>query len=409
MKFHRVELELKTVTPAFIGGSDPATEAEWAVKSVRGHLRWWFRAVMGGERQGDADAVRELEDELFGSTSHKSPLKILAPPVRESTVGDLAEGHPLDETQLANAWGATDPAVRARLRLSRGATNPIAYLGYGPIAWNRDQRKVIYERARIRSGRSMRLLLQWRDRLPSEDALQKALWCWLHLGGIGGRSRRGFGSLECVAIRTGNSESTFLNPVQTIAQFEEYAKSLLATACGASAVAQWSHFTKDTRIYVSTAPYQTWDAALSAAGAWLIAFRRRYGLTSDERTSVRNRDYVWLKGSPPPAGVPDRAGFGLPLPFGQGEDLVAAWRSGDRRSGEHEESGRRGSPLLIHVARFEGKHHLVFTHMPALLVPKGKEIHFRGQHSPPTVEQKRIVSDFLDDLDKVRKKIRRTL
>lgn len=107
MKFQRIELELKTVTPAFIGGSDPATEAEWAAKSVRGHLRWWFRAVMGGELQGDAGAVRNLEDQVFGATSQKSPLRILAPPIRETTVGDVADGRALDETEIADAWGAS--------------------------------------------------------------------------------------------------------------------------------------------------------------------------------------------------------------------------------------------------------------------------------------------------------------
>ena len=114
MRFHRLELELKTVTPAFIGASDPASGAEWTAKSVRGHLRWWLRAVMGGELQGDANAVRQLESGLFGATSQKSPLKILTPSVRESGTGQPVEGTPYDEAQLADSWGTKDAAAKVR-------------------------------------------------------------------------------------------------------------------------------------------------------------------------------------------------------------------------------------------------------------------------------------------------------
>ena len=142
----------------------------------------------------------------------------------------------------------------------------------------------------------------------------------------------------------------------------------------------------------------------------MIAYRRRYGLSSDERAAVRNRDYVWLN-SPTPGGVPDRAGFGLPLPFGKG-DLVAGWRGKKARheSEGREETGRRGSPLLIHVALFGNDYRVVMTHMPARLVPPGAEIHFRGQRAAPTPQQEHIVRDYLDDLESAaKKKIRRIL
>jgi CRISPR-associated protein Cmr1 len=401
MPFHRIELDLKTVTPAFIGGSDPVTSAEWTAKSVRGNLRWWFRAIAGGEMHGNPQSVRAAENALFGSTDRKSTLRVLAPPVREENGGEPADGRPLNESQLAEQWGNSSPAVRGRLRLSRGATNPIAYLGYGPIAWKREQ-GIVYARARLRPGQPLRLIVQWRGKSPEPDpALRSALWCWLNLGGIGGRSRRGFGSLEYAG--------PFPEPTGSLDQFQEQAISHLSDARNASGPAEWSHFTTATRIYVSTSPYDTWQEALSAAGAWLIAYRRRYGLSSDERAAKRNRDYVWLNSPPPPKGVPDRAGFGLPLPFGKG-DLVAAWRAGKKpNEGDHEE-GRRASPLLIHVGRFEGKHHLVLTHMPALLVPPRAEIHFRGTSLPPTPEQQGIVQDFLDDLEgPAKKKIARIL
>jgi len=136
----------------------------------------------------------------------------------------------------------------------------------------------------------------------------------------------------------------------------------------------------------------------------MIAYRRRYGLSSDERVEVRNRDYVWLNSPAPAGGVPDRAGFGLPLPFGKG-DLVAAWRERGQ-----EETRRRASPLLIHISLFGTEYRVVLTHMPAQLIPPGTEIHFHGRRGAPTPQQEHIVRDFLDDLESAAKKrIRRIL
>lgn len=77
---HRIELELTTVTPAFIGTSRPEARAEWTAKSVRGHLRWWLRAVLGGELGGDAGKVRKTESAIFGSTKQKSAVRIMVRP-----------------------------------------------------------------------------------------------------------------------------------------------------------------------------------------------------------------------------------------------------------------------------------------------------------------------------------------
>src|ERR1700682_599570 len=121
---HRVELELTTVTPAFIGTSDSA-RAEWNAKSVRGHLRWWLRAVLGGELGGNWDQVRKQEEAIFGSNERKSAVKIIARPFESTLAGDAADGHPFNETELAAAWGATDTAGRARLRLRQGESNPM--------------------------------------------------------------------------------------------------------------------------------------------------------------------------------------------------------------------------------------------------------------------------------------------
>jgi CRISPR-associated protein Cmr1 len=410
---HRIELELSTVTPAFIGTSDPEKRAEWTAKSVRGQLRWWLRAVLGGE-PGGQDKVREVEEAIFGSTSRRSAVRIMVRPCEDTRSGERAEGRPLNQESLAKKWtapnSAPDPRVEIRLRLNNRGANPIGYLGFGPIRYDRESGETIYHRARIHPGEKLHLLLQWNGPATHLDSLRKALWCWLNLGGIGGRSRRGFGSLVCTAVHTRGGSEALIEPADTYDKFEAALQTHLASARSAKPIAAWSHFTSDTRVYVSTKIIEkdwSWEDALMAAGAWLIAFRRRYGISTDERLIVQKHDYYWLKESPAPAGgVPDRAGFGLPLPFGKPRHLVVAWRHSKKAGHDSEETaqtGRRASPLLIHVARFGTDHRLVFTHMPAQLIPTGAQIHFRGTQSVTTPEQTGIVESFLKDLETKKK------
>ncbi len=44
----RLEVTLQTITPLFMGGSDPRREPELRAASVRGALRFWLRALLSG-------------------------------------------------------------------------------------------------------------------------------------------------------------------------------------------------------------------------------------------------------------------------------------------------------------------------------------------------------------------------
>ncbi|MCD6363255.1 MAG: type III-B CRISPR module RAMP protein Cmr1, partial [Synergistetes bacterium] len=47
---HKVSLEVETVTPLFIAGADQRNIGNEGLRppSLRGLLRWWFRAALGG-------------------------------------------------------------------------------------------------------------------------------------------------------------------------------------------------------------------------------------------------------------------------------------------------------------------------------------------------------------------------
>ncbi len=142
----KLSVTLKTVTPLFLGGADPRGEPELRAASVRGALRFWLRALLGGVL-GDKDlnALRQAESAVFGSTEMASPVVV-------RVEGNLQKGQ--------------FPHPQKTFKLPAFAPDQLLKITLAP-------------------------------RIPNTPIPEVAIWCllmWLLLGGLGKRSRRGFGS-----------------------------------------------------------------------------------------------------------------------------------------------------------------------------------------------------------------------
>lgn len=65
----KINIPLITITPIFAGRDDPCAAPELAPPALRGVLRYWFRALVGGVYGDDQDGIRKLREaecELFG-------------------------------------------------------------------------------------------------------------------------------------------------------------------------------------------------------------------------------------------------------------------------------------------------------------------------------------------------------
>lgn len=381
---NRQTIDLEIVTPCFLGGTKGT--AEWRAASIRGHLRWWFRAVAGAAFRGDLDEVRDAEDLLFGSTERGSLLRIRTFNTPAVTPGGehCALGQVLTAEQIAELWGDNNAATVRRLRLAQDGSRPVHYLGFGPIIGNR------LDRPYLRPGSSVQIEIVWMRSVDESlrRLFDQALWAWLHLGGIGGRCRRGFGSLQQTPVPVDRTD------------FTEQAQALLRMGKGAGRLStEWTCFTAQSRIFLARNACRSWTEAMTLLGAWLIAFRRRYGFAGESRPGLANRDYEWAAPHGgmrhnPARQIPDRAGFGLPLHFGSQETVT--WNSGDG-SGD----ARRASPLLLHVARIGSLYVPVLTHLPSTFLPAHKSLKFKrgpDRSQLPTPQQLGIVDQFLDDL-----------
>ncbi|MBC7288749.1 MAG: type III-B CRISPR module RAMP protein Cmr1 [Armatimonadetes bacterium] len=149
-------VRLKVVTPMFLGGADPNAQAELRPPSIKGVLRWWYRALHPELNWAE-------EAKIFGwggDHARQCPFSI-----RVSQAGSAPVS--------GEAPGKKAPA----------------YLGYGVIG-----------RPYVAEGTELSVELVWRPGYAERhsDGLRevlRALWALCHLGGLGSRWRRGFGSV----------------------------------------------------------------------------------------------------------------------------------------------------------------------------------------------------------------------
>jgi len=197
----QMTVTLNIVTPLFLGGADPNSAPELRVPSFRGVLRYWLRAALGGAL-GDQDmnSLRKAEAFVFGDTNNSSPIEI-------------------------------------RLSYSR-----LSHMGYNPLphkakrfqfdGFNPDQTFSISLVGRQVTAAS------WRAAI---DALLLAV----RLGGMGRRSRRGFGSLCLKHVDISQAQlsdpwSELLGQVpNSVSEWEQHLKAVLgATEAEATDLAE---------------------------------------------------------------------------------------------------------------------------------------------------------------------------
>ncbi len=372
----RVELELEMLTPTFLAGHDNSKDAkpEWRAPSVRGQLRWWLRALAAPDVEDPEERikkVRELETAVFGSTKRRSPVTV----------------------RTDRTYGGRVRDDYARLK----------YLAYGCF----DLQSGDLVREPFHPGTKASVTLQWRSRelgKESEALLWKSVWGWLALGGIGFKARNGFGSLTLIGKSPKALSDLSFNSTD---DFRRALQARLGTGGRAPDLPEWSHWSPKVRVLVSKQSTRSGVDALQKAASWLSNLRSGYGARKDTRTldgmPLRQRDVTWVKHkkkSTYHTQAPDRAGFGLPLPFHSPDDTIAedeivTWNSGKG-------VGRRASPLHLHVGRFGKRYRTVWTYLPARLIPEGHKLTFVNDRKTFAVSaaQREIVDRTLNQFVK---------
>lgn len=164
-------LDIRLVTLLYGGGAVagyPDEITPFRPSSVRGHLRFWWRATRGAE-YNTWQALREREGQIWGDTDRQSPVRIRV---------DCPDG--MKPKRLALRQYEKDLYRR--------------YALFPPF----EEKRKDLDSNRLLEGGGFQLKVSVRasdsDLLDDIDA---ALWGWLNFGGLGARTRRGVGALYC--------------------------------------------------------------------------------------------------------------------------------------------------------------------------------------------------------------------
>lgn len=161
-----LELEVENITPLFIAGADQLNIENEGLRSqsLRGLMRWWFRAIMGSFIAQPSELLK-MEGEVFGSTDKKSCIKVIT-----ST--------------------RTKPSF---INIKRD----LVYLWFSLNMQKREGTRRYWYNARSRFSIKLSACSKKSFKLAAGS-----LWSLIYLGGIGSRSRRGAGNLRVIEARS---------------------------------------------------------------------------------------------------------------------------------------------------------------------------------------------------------------
>lgn len=380
---NHLNFKCEVLTPLFLGGAQVRVHPELRAPSLRGAMRYWYRALLGRVAGlGNLETLKQSEAEVFGETEKGSAVTVLIHP-EKSEIGTYQK-----DRAVRTADGSFLPSGKDYLLWSMAASGRPDTPRYQP---NREY---------IKPGSTF--IVELRLRMPQKkDALEKAaaaLWLVANLGALGSRANRGAGSIE---IRSEDPISGLIfKPCSTLGELQQHlADGIRQCLFLTSGSDEWRNFAnppeydilipKFAELWVVSHSAEGWDTAMQALegiGSQLRDYRsHRSPLGRADHDAVL--DWLESKGKAPQI---KRAVFGLPIPFrysdgGPSDVIIPA--QGDRRA----------SPLRIRITRLAtGKYVGVLTLFKSRFLPEGESLRLQTRKwfaLPPT--DYTVIQDFI--------------
>jgi len=220
----------------FLAGADQS-KAELRAPSIKGAMRFWWRAMNGhlGLKE-----LKEKETEIFGGGGDNARKSSFSIRVKEK-ISNSRKPFPKHKVTVV---------VKHHSERKEISINILDYLAYGVNEYQKGEGQVII-RDYIKPGSKCNVEITFNSNVSSETIAQvtTAFYLMAILGGLGSKSRNGFGRFKI--LNDSNYSFEFLK------QILERKKSFSRTS--------WLAFSKDVKVF-QTNETQKWDEALSLLG-----------------------------------------------------------------------------------------------------------------------------------------------
>lgn len=340
----------RIVTPMFCGGAEQ--QAEFRLASFKGVLRFWWRALMWG-RVRDCGDLSAQEAALFGAS--------------DESIGQSKVRLRIVDQRLA-------PSMEVGQVFEAGRLSGAHYLGYGVMeafaSATKGTQAGQLTRSMIPSGTfGVECLLSPRLSLDQREAVMNALILVGTVGGLGSKSRKGYGSLTLTQLMIGGQTRSL--PIGPADQLTGLVKNLHP------GLPEWTAWSRDSRVVTVSAKGASAVQVLDMLGREQVFFRSwgNHGRVLDGK-SERNftPDHDLSKGLPAAIDYPKRVVFGLPHNYGKGKDVGPASKKLDRRA----------SPMFLHVHQTADGSPVtgLVTFLPARFLPRGEQIRAFNRDRP---------------------------
>ncbi|TVR83506.1 MAG: type III-B CRISPR module RAMP protein Cmr1 [Rhodospirillales bacterium] len=362
---HAVRATFAVSTPLFLGGAQPEADAETVrPPSVKGALRFWWRALAWSRLAGNLAEIRNEEARLFGSPA-----------------GARVGGQASFFLRFLRARSPTaPPPLPLGTVLKHGDGSVVGagarYLGYGLMEAfpNRKKGTEAGQLSRPCLWPAAEIAVEFISREPLDPGIVEAVKLMGLLGGLGSRTRRGWGSLSLLSLE--GAEQSWRAP-RGPASYKQALLDVIGNGRQCDREPLYSAIWRKTRIDIvgeGTDPLRL----LNTVGEEMVCYRSwgHNGKVLGNKQSEQNfkDDHDWFKASEKSTeiadGRPRRFIFGIPHNYSNKFGVTA------------QQFDRRASPLLIHVHRLADASYIaILTILYSDFLPSGERLKITSEHT----------------------------
>lgn len=253
---NKIIFECEVTTPMFLAGAD-GRKPELRAPSIKGAMRFWWRAAMGHLDLGE---LKRQEVKIFGGTGKgegKSKISITVNHESLKKSDNPFPSHPYDTS-------------------SKGKPKKICileYLAYGPSQYVKEKGGIVPVREYIEPGMRFSISITISKSSDSQEKIRRDVEDKFKMmsffGGLGSRSRNGFGSFK---ILTGDGKEV------------EFQNNLTWNG----SLPKYSAFSTDAMLWETKNHHNNWHSALAELG---IAYKKaRESL--ERKHEYKKRQYI---------------------------------------------------------------------------------------------------------------------